>query len=344
MSEWNTNTADLGKDLRESIADLQDVNPAVGLLRCLGLGIAVLGSIGLAWSAGGDVGFWSWTAIAGLCYAFWIICTHDAVHHTLFGWEWIDELLARAIAWPMLLPIGSYSELHKLHHGWNGINLRDPERVQWTVEEYERAHPLVRWYVRHQWGCDILVLGGLGLIVKTFANGVRYQSLLPRLRWQLMLDVGGMLLLHGSLIALVLLAQRGVLRYVLFWFALERLVGTVVQARDHLEHYGLWGKAKGHQLTQLYSCRNLRTTRAIGWLMGGLNYHAVHHAFPDIPFNRLPEAHERIQGVLGEHGLPVMGVAGGYFEESLRMGQRPLLIGEDREIEPPWRNDMVVAG
>ena len=124
---------------------------------------------------------------------------------------------------------------------------------------------------------------------------------------------------------------------------LERIVGTVVQARDHLEHYGLWGKAKGHQLTQLYSCRNLRTNRAIGWLMGGLNYHAVHHAFPGIPFNRLPEGHERIQGVLGKHGLPLMGVDGGYFEESLRMGRRPLLIGEDREIEPPWRNDMVAA-
>ena len=191
MSEWNANPVDLGTDLRESIADLQEVNPAVGLLRCLGLGIAVLGSIGLAWSAGGEVGFWSWTAIAGLCYAFWIICTHDAVHHTLLGWGWLDELLARAIAWPMLLPIGSYSELHKLHHGWNGINLRDPERVQWTVGEYERAHPLVRWYVRHQWGCDIWVLGGLGLIVKSFANGVRYQSLLPRLRWQLMVDAGG---------------------------------------------------------------------------------------------------------------------------------------------------------
>jgi fatty acid desaturase len=24
--------------------------------------------------------------------------------------------------------------------------------------------------------------------------------------------------------------------------------------------------------------------------MGGLNYHAVHHAFPDIPFDRLPAA------------------------------------------------------
>ena len=344
MSDWNFSTADLGKDLRKATADLQSVNPGVGLFRCLGLGVAVLSSMGLAWSVGSEGGFWFWTAISGAFYTFWIICTHDAVHHTLVGWAWLDEVLARAIAWPMLMPIGSYSELHKLHHGWNGIDLRDPERVQWTVEEYERAPPLLQWYVRHQWKCDILLLGGLGLIVKTFANGFRCQSLLPRLRWQLILDAGGMLLLHVSLIALVVLAQRGVLRYALFWLVLERMIGTVMQARDHLEHYGLWGKAKGYQLTQLYSCRNLRANRLIGWLMGGLNYHAVHHAFPGIPFNRLPKAHRRIQKVLRNYGLPLMKVNGGYLEESLRMGRRMMLIGEAQGSEAPWRNDMVAVG
>ncbi len=44
----------------------------------------------------------------------------------------------------------------------------DPERVQWTDAEYQRANPFLRWYVRHQWGVDVFGLGGIGLIVKTF--------------------------------------------------------------------------------------------------------------------------------------------------------------------------------
>jgi hypothetical protein len=47
--------------------------------------------------------------------------------------------------------------------------------------------------------------------------------------------------------------------------------------------------------------------------MGGLSYHAVHHAFPGIPFNRLPEAFKRIQGVLQQQGLPLMQLEEGYL-------------------------------
>ena len=93
-------------------------------------------------------------------------------------------------------------------------------------------------------------------------------------------------------------AQGGIGRYLLFWLILERTAGAIVQMRDHLEHYGMWGRTGGYQLTQLYSCRNLDTYPWVGWLMGGLDYHADHHAFPDIPFvgvaspveNRLPAA------------------------------------------------------
>ena len=82
--------------------------------------------------------------------------------------------------------------------------------------------------------------------------------------------------------------------YLLFWLILERTIGIVLQTRDHLEHYALWGNFKNHQLTQPYASRNLQTSFPVGWLMGGLNYHAVHHAFPEIPFNELPTAFERI--------------------------------------------------
>ncbi|MEH1919458.1 fatty acid desaturase family protein, partial [Nostoc sp.] len=119
-----------------------------------------------------------------------------------------------------------------------------------------------------------------------------------------------------------------ILRYVLFWLILERIIGIIAQTRDHLEHYGLWGKFTSHQLTQLFASRNIETNSLVSWLMGGLNYHAVHHTFPNIPFNQLPAAFERIQKVLEKHNLPLMKLEGGYLQSTYWLSRHPSLIGE----------------
>jgi fatty acid desaturase len=310
----------LAKDLQAAIADLYQIDPHAGLLRFLALGAVFLSLTAVAWSVTALHLFVAIAVVAGFFYAFWTVCSHDSVHQTLTGWQWFERISPRLVTWPMLWPYGTYATLHRLHHGWNGIDLRDPERVQWTVEEYQMASPLLRWYVRHQWILDIFVLGGIGLILKTLANAWKFRDTLPKLRSQFWIDLTGILVIQGSLLAFFS-CQGEIIRYLLFWLILERTAGAIVQARDHLEHYGMWGQTDGYQLTQLYSCRNLTTYPWVGWLMGGLDYHAVHHAFPNIPFNRLPEAFQRIQSVLQRHGLPPMLQGGGYVRELLNLSQ-----------------------
>lgn len=312
------------KTLQETVADLQSVRVWHGCWRFGLLGAAMLSSLALAWTTPSEVGFWVWTVTAGVFYAFWLICTHDMAHHTLLGWPRVENVLARLISWPMLWPVGVYSQLHRLHHGWNGLDLSDPERYQWTVKDYQQASPWLRWYVRHQWLMDIFILGGVGVIVKTLMGGHRFQDRLSKV--QLVTDLVGMALVQGCLIAAVVVSHTSLLRYILFWLCLERVVGMIAQTRGLLEHYGLWQQAGGHQLTQLYSSRNLQTSRWFSWLIGGLNYHAVHHAFPGIPFDRLPEAHGRIQTVLAEHKMPAMTLEPGYLRAVLRLVNRVTLI------------------
>lgn len=330
----------LTKELQTAIADLRQVDPYVGLCRFVAIGAVFLSLGALAWSATDLLTFVAITAIAGIFYAFWTICSHDMIHQTLTGWQWFEAISPRLTTWPMLWPYGIYASLHRLHHGWNGIDLRDPERVQWTIDEYQMANPLLRWYVSHQWIFDIFVLGGIGLIVKTFTNGWKLRAVLPQLRSQFWVDLTGILLVQSGLLAFFSY-QGEVSRYLLFWLILERTAGALVQVRDHLEHYGMWGQTGGFQLTQLYSCRNLKTYPWVGWLMGGLNYHAVHHAFPDIPFNRLPEAFQRIQTVLQRHGLPLMLQGEGYLLETLQLGQHPSAIGAVNPQDPTGQSYMV---
>jgi fatty acid desaturase len=327
----------LTRDLVGATKDLHSVAPWPGLLRFLVLGASFLALVSLAWMAESTLGFVSWTILAGIFYTFWLICTHDATHHTLTGWAWFDETTSRLISWPMLWPFGIYSELHRLHHSWNGRDLRDPERVQWTQQEYQRASPLVRWYIRLQWPVDIFVLGGFGAMAKIFWHGFTLRDNAPRLQWQILLDALGMMLVQIGLITVTLTTQQGLWKYLLFWVVLERTIGIGIQTRDHLEHYGLWEFRENYLLTQLYACRNLKVLPGTGWLVGGLQLHAVHHAFPGIPFYRLPEAFGRIQAVLAQHRKPAMMVDEGYLQTSLRLGRHLALINPVGSPDPALR-------
>ena len=317
----------LPQDLQKVTTDLHQVNPVVGLWRFSLLGIFFISLVSLAWLNSNLILFSITAILAGIFYAFWLICTHDMAHQTLTGWGWFDTIIPRLISWPMLWPYGIYEQLHRLHHSWNGINLQDPERVQWTEEEYQQANPILRWYVRYQWPIDIFILGGIGLIIKTFFHGINCQKYAPKLRLQIWLDLIGILTVHSFFLFLAI-KQGQIFHYLLLWLLLERTIGIILQIRDHLEHYALWGKFSNHQLTQLYACRNLKASSIVGWLMGGLNYHAVHHAFPNIPFNQLPEAFARIQTVLQQHDLPRMSLEGNYLSQTVWLSLHPSLIGE----------------
>jgi fatty acid desaturase len=326
--------------LQQATTDLRLVNPWVGLFRLGTIGLIFLSLVILAWSVPIGGIFVISTTLAGVFYAFWLVCTHDMTHGTLTGWTWFDTVVPRLISWPMLSPYGVYTKLHRLHHGWNGIDLRDPERSQWTLTEYEQANPIIQWYVRHQWTCDIFLLGGMGLIMKLFIKGWQFQNLVLNMRSQLLLDFTGILLIQSLLLTLTIsqgefgrcllltltISQGEFGRYLLFWLIVERVAGVILQTRDHLEHYALWGKSKNHQITQLYAGRNLQTSFLVGWLMGGLNYHAVHHAFPEIPFNQLPEAFKRIQNILQENQLPTMQLDAGYLNSAYWLSSHPSLI------------------
>ncbi|MCC5640248.1 fatty acid desaturase [Nostoc sp. CHAB 5844] len=327
MGDRTVSVNSIAQELQQVTVDLHQVNPRAGLLRFNLLGLIFVSLVILAWSVPNNILFVVATMLAGVFYGFWLICTHDMTHQTLTGWQWFDTIMPRLMSWPMLWPYSIYAEIHRLHHGWNGIDLRDPERIQWTWQEYQQAHPILRWYINHQWLCDIFILGGIGLIIKTIINGVRFHKLVASMRRQILLDVTGMLLVHSVLLMLAIL-QGEILRYILFWVILERIIGIIAQTRDHLEHYALWGKFTSHQLTQLYACRNIATSSLVGWLMGGLDYHAVHHIFPDIPFNQLPEAFKRIQKVLEKHNLPLMKLESGYLKSTYWLSRHPSLIGE----------------
>lgn len=322
----------LSAALRAAVAEMKHRSPWPGLVRLVSLGVLCLGGGAIAWSAPQTWQFALGTAIAAVFYAFWLVCTHDAVHQTLTGWRWVDAIAARLISWPILWPVGTYDALHRLHHRWNGCNLDDPERTQWTAAELSQAGVWGRGWVRHQWAIAVLLCGSVGLVGKAWQQGWR-QRARPAVRRQLRLDAIGMLVLHAGLLGVVI-ATGAIGRYVLFWLITERVVGVIMQAREHLEHYGLWGGGEALDpalrdqplLLQLYATRNLESWAIANWLMGGLPYHSIHHAFPHIPWHQLPAANAQIQAILAAHGAPPLTWDPGYGRTAWKLSQRPIVI------------------
>ncbi|MEN8445766.1 MAG: fatty acid desaturase, partial [Cyanobacteria bacterium J06555_13] len=169
-------------------------------------------------------------------------------------------------------------------------------------------------------------LGSLGLIVKIIWQGFKQRAHSPQLPQQIIIDLLGMVGVQVIILSILYSQAISFGRYLIFLIILERGIGIIMQTRDHLEHFGCWQPMENYQLTQLYSCRNIKTFPCVNWLMGGLPYHSVHHAFPQIPSYHLPLAFQRLQVVLQQHQQPPMILDLGYVVSSFRLGCQTALI------------------
>ncbi|MEB3260618.1 MAG: fatty acid desaturase [Cyanobacteriota bacterium] len=314
---------ELDRALVEAVRDLQGPPTAAERLWAGGRLMALLLVLGAAarvyWLRPLDPPGVAVLLLAGVAYALVLIATHEMVHGTWLGWRSLEFALGCLLGWPMAWPFATYGRLHRLHHRWNGLDPRDPERTQTLPEDPPPPTPLHGWVERHPFAVRCLLLGGVGLIVDTVWKGWRLRGVDRRLNRARLLDGAGVILLHAGLLAMAI--QRGVLlRYVLFWLVLERVIGCVVQYRGLVEHHGLWpdeadaAHALPQRLRQLASTRDVACGAWLHALMGGLPHHSAHHAFPWVPTARLPEASARLQAVLRERGWPLPCRVQGYGE------------------------------
>jgi fatty acid desaturase len=309
----------------KSVADLHKMRAAPGFIRFFSTVIPFLLFIVLSWQFSlSDVWFYIAGTLAGVFFAATAVTTHDAIHNTLTGIKWFDEISARLVTWPVLWPHGVYSEVHKLHHKMNGVDLRDPERVTFTEAEYNSAHSVVRFFMRHKMVLA-LFLGGLGMIATHVYRAFGFYSQSRAVRRQLIIDLVGIICVNG-IIYVAAAAQGQLLKAFLLYVLVERIGGGILQFRAHIEHYGLSGKRVNFYATQLYTCRNITTNPWMSWLMNGLNFHSIHHAFPKIPFYNLKEATQRVDDVLKQNNAESLPSADGYLRTYIELSRELKLI------------------
>ena len=311
-------------ELTRALADLHVVKPWPGVVRTLLTVPTILLCFALALTTQSIWVFLAAGLFGALLLATIAITTHDAIHHTLTGWAWFDEILPRLVSYPVLWPHGIYSELHKIHHKMNGQDLEDPERMQWTQEEYENASFFGKWAFRNQFFLAVFVLGGFGFIFEHFMQGVKFGRRSKAVRRALAQDLVAIVLVNVTIYTLMSYANLS-LQYFMFYLLLERVGGGILQFRAYIEHYGLWGKQANYFETQIFTCRNIKTNNLMSLYFNRLNFHSVHHAFPTVPFYNLPEAHRRLTAIYCEKGSPLI-EDDGYLKTAVQLARAPRYI------------------
>jgi fatty acid desaturase len=263
--------ADLPASVR---ADLVQVSDRPGLLQAgghLGL-IALLGGL----IAAGVPGWWLLVLPQGVLIAFLFTALHEATHRTPFATRALSDGLAAVAGFLLLIPPEWFRAFHFAHHRFTQDPARDPELAV--------PKPATRGALL--WHCTGLPVwwGSVRVLVRNASGGAVEDFVPPRLVRRVRAEARVMLGLYAALAAGSVAAGSAVLVWV--WIL------PVLLGQPFLRVYLLAEHGGCAFVPDMFA--NSRTTfasRLVRWLAWNMPYHAEHHAFPAVPFHRLPDLH-----------------------------------------------------
>jgi fatty acid desaturase len=249
---------------RSDRAGLSHLALYLGALTCCTAGIVA------------QVPFWGLLVLPqGVLLSFLFTLSHECTHQTPFRARWLNEACGHAIGAILALPFTWFRYFHLAHHRFTNDPANDPELAGGGRPE--------------TWGDYLVYLsgwgfwrGGYGVLISHAAGRVTAPYLPPRKHTAMVREARIILALHGA--ALISLAWSPLLLWV--WIVPAIAGQPVLRAYLLAEH--------GHCPPVADMLENSRTTftnRLIRFLAWNMPYHAEHHAFPAVPFHRLPDLH-----------------------------------------------------
>jgi fatty acid desaturase len=290
----------------------------------LSLNLVLLAAGGAAFVALED-SWWQLLTAAYLAAVFTQIAFvgHDAGHRQIFRSRRANDLVGLVHANLLVgISFGWWVPKHDRHHSNPNHEDLDPDigiaALAFTADQATSKHGLVRLIARYQaWlFFPLLLLEAAQLHVasaKAILHGRGRATLLEAL----------LLLVHvvGYVSALVLVLSP--LRAVLFLLIQQGLFGLYLGCSFAPNHKGMPTLADGEELDflrrQVLTSRNVRGSRLVDFLLGGLNYQIEHHLFPNMPRPNLRRAQPLVRAFCTQHDLPYTeATMFGSYAEALR--------------------------
>jgi beta-carotene hydroxylase len=215
---------------------------------------------------------------AAACAAFTPM--HDASHKSVGKARWLNEIVGRVSALPLLAPFGAFRWLHLEHHKHTNNPERDPDYWSGTGP---------RWMLPLRW-----LTQDLHYYVLYYA-ALRRRPVAERRE-----AIVTLLAMYGAAIGLSLAGF--VMPVVLLWLVPARIAtGLLSFGFDYLPH-------RPHDVPASEN-RYAATAIIINWWLTPLflyqNYHLIHHLFPAVPFYRYVKVWKARESELRAKGAKV---------------------------------------
>ncbi|MEO0618293.1 MAG: fatty acid desaturase [Pseudomonadota bacterium] len=266
--------AALGPDVRAHLVTRSD---APGLIK-LALHAAAI-SLTSTWIMVGWPG-WPLALFAqGVLLVFLFTLLHEVTHETAFRTKWINQAVASVTGALLLIPPTWFRAFHFAHHRHTNDPLRDPERSGREID----SRGALAWHLTGLplWWSQLRILAALG------RGDVSAEYIPNRARHKTVREAQIYLLGYAGL-ALAALASTAVADAVVWLWLVPVLLGQPVLRAYLLAEHGLCPPVAN----MLENSRTTLTNRVVRWLAWNMPFHAEHHAYPSVPWHRLPDFHE----------------------------------------------------
>jgi fatty acid desaturase len=274
----------------------------------IGLNLALLAAGWVTFAFIGE-SWWQLVTAAYLAVVFTQIAFvgHDAGHRQIFHSRRANDLVGLLHA-DLLVGVSFdwWVGKHNRHHSNPNHEDLDPDisitALAFTADQARSKHGLVRLIARYQgWLFFPLLLLEAAHLHTASAKAI--------LQGRSRTDVveGLLLLAHvaGYLTALVWVLSP--LQAVAFLAVQQGLFGLYLGCSFAPNHKGMPTLTSGEELDflrrQVLTSRNVRGSRPVDFLLGGLNYQIEHHLFPNMPRPNLRRAQPLIRAFCQEHDI-----------------------------------------
>lgn len=226
---------------------------------------------------------WLFVLPLGILLVFLFTLLHETSHNTPFESAWLNLWIGRICGFILFLPPKWFQYFHFAHHRHTNDPEHDPELEGGKPETW----PQYLWHLT-----GIPVWHSHGKMLLQNALGKTHASYIPQKRWHdVRLESLTMIALYVLVFAVAWVFEA---RWVLTCWLLPLLLG-----QPFLRLYLLAEHGHCPPVSNMFeNTRTTFTSRLVRFLAWNMPYHAEHHAYPAVPFHRLPELHQKTQAHL----------------------------------------------
>lgn len=232
------------------------------------------------WLSRGTLWIWPAMLLHGVVLIFLFAPLHECIHRTAFKTRALNEAVAFVIGMLLVLPREYFRAFHFAHHRFTQDPARDPELAA------PKPSNLRQW-LWHISGMPYWVAQARGTIAHAFGRAPESFYKDERQRRAVILEARIVLTLYALI--LIISVAAGSMAALSTW-VIPALLGQPALRLYLMAEHGLCPLTSD-------MLENTRTTttnvfvRALAWNMP---YHAEHHAYPAVPFHRLPEVNRAL--------------------------------------------------